>query len=119
MRNYLQPLAAAAVRFADPEFSGPVPFEQPKVEAHGDIATPVALNLAQKLHRSPRSIAETIVANLGLDPALCECHIAGAGFINFRFTPRFFIQHLGAILHDPAAEKTAAEQDRQYRIRQC
>jgi arginyl-tRNA synthetase len=98
MKDYLEPILAAAVRQAHSEFSGKVPFEQPKMEAHGDIATPVAMNLAKQLKQPPRKIAEGIVKNIALDPELCSCEIAGAGFINFRFTPKFFVQKLAEFL---------------------
>ncbi|HZV11692.1 MAG TPA: arginine--tRNA ligase, partial [Candidatus Kapabacteria bacterium] len=98
MREYLEPIVAAAVRRVHPEFSGTVPFEQPKMEAHGDIATPVAMNLAKQRKQPPRKIAEEIVKNILLDPALCSCEIAGAGFINFRFTPKFFVKKFAEFL---------------------
>jgi arginyl-tRNA synthetase len=46
---------------------------------HGDLTTNVAMQLAGRLGRSPRDIAETIAAELG-DAA----SVAGPGFINLR-----------------------------------
>ncbi len=98
MKEYLAPIVGAAVRAVDASFDGPVPFEAPRMEEHGDLATPVALGLAKSLKQPPRKIADAIVAALALDPALCTCEIAGPGFINFRFAPRFFTDALGALL---------------------
>jgi arginyl-tRNA synthetase len=43
----------------DPEF------ETPNNPEHGDLATNAAMQLARHLRRSPRAIAEEIVAGLG------------------------------------------------------
>src|SRR5215210_8296841 len=51
----------------------------------GDLATPVALELAKALKRKPREIAEQLAAGMTL-PALVESvTVEGAGYLNFRF----------------------------------
>jgi len=66
----------------------PVVLERPKVEAHGDLACTVALQVARQLKRNPREIATAIADALRLNPAgagLIEAvEIAGPGFINLR-----------------------------------
>jgi len=77
---------AALVRIAaelgapDVEFA----LERPREDAHGDLATNLALQLARPLRRKPRAIADAIVAALDL-PAdvVTRVEIAGPGFINF------------------------------------
>jgi arginyl-tRNA synthetase len=98
MREYLAPLVLSAVRAMDPSFEGAVVFEAPRMEEHGDLATPVALGLAKSLKQQPRKIAEAIVATIELDPLYCSCSIAGPGFINFRFTASFFTASLRELL---------------------
>jgi len=71
--------------------------EQPRDRSHGDLATNLALLLARPLRRSPRTIAEQIVAHLTLPPGVAEATIAGPGFINFRLTPAYWWGRLAAI----------------------
>lgn len=55
----------------------------PRLEL-GDLATPVAIELARPLKKAPRQIAEAIAAGLEL-PALVESvSVEGAGYLNFR-----------------------------------
>ena len=51
----------------------------------------MALGLARAERKAPRAIAETIVAHLE-DPEglLAGVEIAGPGYLNFRFSPRFW-----------------------------
>jgi len=51
----------------------------------GDLATPLALELARVLKRPPRQIAETILEGLTLPPLVSSAQVEGAGYINFRF----------------------------------
>lgn len=66
----------------------PVTLERPKDPAHGDVACTCALQLARRLKKNPRAIAEELVAALKADPAFGEIvesvEIAGPGFINIR-----------------------------------
>ena len=59
-------------------------FEKPKSEDFGDLSTNVALILASRLKKNPKSIAEDIVSHLDLDShRIQKVEVAGAGFINF------------------------------------
>jgi arginyl-tRNA synthetase len=66
----------------------PVVLERPKVEAHGDLACTVALQVAKTLKRNPREVATAIADALRLNPGghglLESVEIAGPGFINLR-----------------------------------
>ncbi|HMQ97162.1 MAG TPA: arginine--tRNA ligase [Candidatus Nanoperiomorbaceae bacterium] len=48
----------------------------------GDVATNVAMQLAGRLHESPREIAETIARELRANDAFLDAVVAGPGFIN-------------------------------------
>ena len=84
-----------------------ITLERPKVAAHGDIATNLAMQLAKPARKSPRDLAEQIVAHLsrdGLVQTLVEqVDIAGPGFINFRLTQAARAQVLDRI--SSAAER--------------
>jgi arginyl-tRNA synthetase len=57
--------------------------QPPKVEL-GDYGLPLAFELAKKLRKAPRKIAEEIVAGLGTVPGFEKFEVAGAGYINAR-----------------------------------
>lgn len=65
--------------------------ERPKVAAHGDVATNVAMQLAKPAKRNPRELAQAIVEALlalpGARDLVESAEIAGPGFINLRVTP--------------------------------
>lgn len=51
--------------------------------SHGDFATNLAMMLAKPAKRSPRDIAQALIAALPASEAVCDVVIAGPGFINF------------------------------------
>ena len=56
--------------------------QTPKVE-FGELATPVAFELARQLRKAPRSIAEELIAKVGKIDGIEHMEVAGAGYINF------------------------------------
>jgi arginyl-tRNA synthetase len=58
--------------------------EQPPRVELGEYALPLAFELARKLRKPPRKIAEEIVASLGTVPGFDKLEVAGAGYINAR-----------------------------------
>jgi len=74
--------------------------EIPRDEKMGDFATTAAMKLTKTLKKSPRDIANEIVAKLREQSSeLFESiDIAGPGFINFRFNKGFFCSQLKALL---------------------
>ena len=61
-----------------------VPLETPPDLRFGEIATPIALQLARSLRKSPKIIAQEIVAALGAVDGFASFEVAGAGYINAR-----------------------------------
>jgi arginyl-tRNA synthetase len=57
--------------------------QPPKVEM-GEYALPLAFELAKKLRKAPRKIAEEIVAGIGAIAGFEKLELAGAGYINAR-----------------------------------
>ncbi len=77
----------------------PIMLERPKEAGHGDIATNLALLLAPRLKKSPREIAQTLVAALSLpEDILEEVEVAGPGFINFTLSRSFLRRGLRELL---------------------
>ena len=62
--------------------------------AFGDIATNVALQLAGRLKRNPRQIAEELAEVLRSNPDFAEVTVAGPGFINVRLSDEALLQQL-------------------------
>jgi arginyl-tRNA synthetase len=61
--------------------------QPPKVEL-GEYALPLAFELAKKLRKAPRKIAEEIAAGVGAVPGFEKLEVAGAGYINARVNRR-------------------------------
>ncbi|HEV2721652.1 MAG TPA: arginine--tRNA ligase [Thermoanaerobaculia bacterium] len=59
--------------------------QAPPKLAMGDLATPVALELAKALKRKPREIAETLANGMTLPMFVQSVSVEGAGYLNFRF----------------------------------
>jgi len=84
IRTHLSDLLRAALSSVAPgEAQTTIVLERPKQEAHGDFATNLALQLARPLKKSPREIAQRLVAELPPSSRVEKVDIAGAGFINF------------------------------------
>jgi len=80
-----------------------VVLQTPPKLSMGDLATPIALELAKALKRKPREIAEQLAKGMHL-PALVESvTIEGAGYLNFRFDRGGFIAaHFRSVM-EPSA----------------
>ncbi|MCY4468914.1 MAG: arginine--tRNA ligase [Thiotrichales bacterium] len=75
-----------------------IPVERSRGDDHGDFASPVALGLARIARRSPREIAERIVARLPESASIASVAIAGPGFINFGVAKEAFAAVVREIL---------------------
>jgi arginyl-tRNA synthetase len=61
-----------------------IPLEIPPELKFGELATPIAFELARKLRKAPKVIAQEIVAALGKVDGFAGFEVAGAGYINAR-----------------------------------
>lgn len=68
--------------------------EPPRDNAHGDIATNIAMVLAKPLKSNPRIIAEKITNELAKDNKISSVEVAGAGFINIKLTNELWFEQL-------------------------
>ena len=83
----------------------PLLLEPPKQREFGDLTTNIAMLWARSAKKAPRVIAETILKNIeDPDGILARTEIAGPGFLNFTFSPKFYFQQL----REMAAGKGAA-----------
>ena len=102
-QHQLIALIGRAVSNVLPDTQPTVTLERPKVAAHGDMATNIAMQLAKPARRNPRELAQNIVDALMAQPETAElvesAEIAGPGFINFRLTAAAR-QAVLKVLHD-------------------
>ena len=59
--------------------------EQPRQPSFGEMAVPVAFQLAKSLKQPPKKIAADLVAAVGEIPGVAAMEVAGNGYINIRF----------------------------------
>lgn len=93
IKEALKELGIAEVGFA---------LEHPADMAHGDFATNVAMVVAKKLGKDPRTLAEAITAKLKAknDPDITAIDVAGPGFINFKVVPAVFDKELSRAISE-------------------
>jgi len=76
----------------------PLLFEPPRHKEFGDLASNVALVWAKRQKKSPRVIADTLLRNLEDPEGILEhAGVAGPGFLNFSFSPKFWYDRLKEI----------------------
>jgi arginyl-tRNA synthetase len=74
----------------------------PKVEL-GDLATPIAFEIAKKLEKNPRLVAGELATRLILPPGIESAKVEGGGYVNFRFRRGEFLRDFLS-WEEPAAE---------------
>jgi len=81
--------------------------QPPKVEL-GEYALPLAFELAKKLRKAPRNIAQEIIAGLGSIEGFEKLELAGAGYINARVNRAELAESLASDVK-PRAEAPAGK----------
>jgi arginyl-tRNA synthetase len=90
-KQYLLKIFIDALSVISPDSVNLLAFDIPKNPEHGDLSCNIAMQLARILKKSPREIAENITSKLEYDSDKIEkVEIAGAGFINIKFTKGFY-----------------------------
>lgn len=86
-KSHLSELFARAACIVAPEvMQTDIVIERPKQVEHGDYASNLAMQLARPLRKSPRDIAQALIAALPASQVVEKVEIAGAGFINVFIT---------------------------------
>jgi arginyl-tRNA synthetase len=99
IKSHLSSLLAQALAAAAPGAPAPsIELERPKQPQHGDYSCAIAMQLARSLKRSPRELAQAIVAALPQSPWLQIAEVAGGGFINLRLRPAARQHVIGTVL---------------------
>ncbi len=83
----------------------PITIEQPKQPDFGELALPVAFQLAKQLRQAPKKIAGELAADIGAIEGIAALEVAGNGYINVRFDrARYGV----ALLHQVEQPRVAA-----------
>jgi len=85
-KSHIETLFAQALHAVAPDQAVSILLERPRQAQHGDYACNLAMQLARTLKRSPRDIAQALLAALPRSDAVEKAEIAGAGFINVFLT---------------------------------
>ncbi|MGA8668633.1 MAG: arginine--tRNA ligase [Terracidiphilus sp.] len=80
-----------------------IPLETPPELKFGELATPIAFELARKLRKAPKVIAQEIVAAVGQVEGFIRFEVAGAGYINARLDRAVSVQSVAAAGTAPLA----------------
>jgi arginyl-tRNA synthetase len=70
----------------------------PKIE-FGEMALPVAFELAKRLKKAPRAIAQELQAALAETPGVASVEIAGAGYLNVKLDRAAMVKRMAADEH--------------------
>jgi arginyl-tRNA synthetase len=74
----------------------PIALERPPKLAMGEAASPVSFELAKRLKRAPRQIAQEIAAQLLPVPGISRVEVAGGGYLNAFFDRAAFWEATGS-----------------------
>jgi len=101
--------AAKNVPGFDADFAPDVRTADPR---HADFQANGVLPFAKSRKQNPRALATSLLEALratgALDPALVQADVAGPGFLNFRFTPKFLLAWLQRYRDESAFRAAAA-----------
>jgi arginyl-tRNA synthetase len=86
----------------------PVSLERPPKLEMGEAASPVCFELAKRLKRAPRQIAQEIATSLPPLPGVSRIEVAGAGYLNVFLDRGAFWQSLADEMSQPKTLATAA-----------
>jgi arginyl-tRNA synthetase len=78
-----------------------IPLETPPDLKFGELATPIAFELARKLRKAPKIIAQEIVAALAGLEGFAGFEVAGAGYINARIDRAAGVRLVAAVKDSP------------------
>src|SRR5690242_18852938 len=101
IQQQLQDRIAAILRAKYDVTLAQLAVEQPPNIAMGELALPVAFELAKRLRKAPRMIATELAAELSAQPipAVASVEVAGAGYLNIRLDRAAIFRNIAADKH--------------------
>src|SRR3989344_4367857 len=101
MQDKIKNLIKDALKNLNIEISN-INLEHPEDLKNGEYSTNVAMVVAKNVKSNPKELAEKIVAEalrLNLDKNIEKIEVAGAGFVNFHLSRKFFSRSTEEILN--------------------
>ena len=84
--------------------------EVPKDSRNGDFASSFAMAGAKALRQNPRAVAQILLDNMELEGSLfARAEIAGPGFLNFFYAPKWYGEVIAAVEAEPATYGSSEE----------
>ncbi len=97
MKERLRQILVASVQETLPPFE----IERPKVKAHGELSTNLAMILARQTKQNPQVVGQQILKSLKDPEGLIEsASMAGGGFLNFTFKKKAWHEILHQVLQE-------------------
>ena len=84
----------------------PIVLEKPPKLEMGEAASPVCFELAKRLKKAPRQIAQEIAASLPKVEGIARVQVAGSGYLNAYFDRSAFWSSLVGAQHNPPQSAT-------------
>src|SRR5687767_14199245 len=78
-----------------------LPIEYPPARTLGDLATPVAFELARRLRKAPRAIAQELAASVGTIDGIARVDAAPNGYLNVYLDRVAFVEKIVPSGSDP------------------
>ncbi len=89
-----------------------LPIEYAPTRELGDLATPVAFELARRLRKAPRAIAQELAAGLGPIDSVSRVDVAPNGYLNIYLDRAAFVEKVVPLGSDPRTGTGVRPQDR-------
>jgi arginyl-tRNA synthetase len=87
------------------ELDVPVPTSRPPKIEMGEVASPVCFELAKRLKRAPRQLAQEIVAELAPIVGIARWEVAGGGYVNAFLDRAAFFQAMSLAISSGAVSQ--------------
>ena len=99
MKDIIKDIVGKALKelnFSIPDFS----VDYPKNKKFGDFAANAALVLSKELKKNPRDVANELLPLLEKESVFSKVEIAGAGFINFFVSDKFYDELVRKVINE-------------------
>jgi arginyl-tRNA synthetase len=109
VQNQLSSALEKALKKAHGIDDAAISWSRPVEASHGDLATPIALQLSKKIGMKPADLAAELKPALESESLVEKVEIAGPGYLNIWLTPKGHLERLSDAQNACDPEKTRKE----------